>query len=389
MSSPRATLGRLAATAGLLLILGAAVQAAPAAASPLDGKGMWIWYVSASGGSAERIAEKAKRHNIDTVFVKSGDGANYWSQFSRSLVAGLRDRGINVCAWQFVYGGDPRPEARVGARAVDAGADCFVIDAESAYEGRYSAADKYVRVLRRRIGDDFPLALTGFPYVDYHLSFPYSVFLGRGAAEFNLPQIYWKAIGTSVKRAYEHTYTWNRPYDVPIFPLGQTWQDPSHDEVIDFRRYAEEYGANGVSWWSWQETEGREWRWVGRRIRGGIERFEPEQAFPVLDRGDAGDVVIRAQQLLRAAGEDLNVDGTYGGGMVEAVRAFQEEEGLEPTGEIGVATWRALLERRPVNTRWSLRRSARVAAAAGTSPAPASASIDPLAYESGLTPGRP
>ena len=142
-------------------------------ANPYRGDGMWIWYVSrSSGGDLARIAHKAHRHGIETVYIKSSDGSSAWSQFTRSLVSYLHARNLRVCGWQFVYGIHPGAEARRGAEAVRKGADCLVIDAESSYEGRYAAADAYVDKLRRRIGASFPTALTSFPYVDYHPALP-------------------------------------------------------------------------------------------------------------------------------------------------------------------------------------------------------------------------
>ncbi|HWN73409.1 MAG TPA: hypothetical protein VNN15_06345, partial [Solirubrobacterales bacterium] len=165
-----------------------------------DRQGMWVWYVSHSeGGSIGAIVARAKANDIGTVYVKAADGGGAWSQFSRGLVQALHRAGLDVCAWQFVYGDSPVAEARVAAAAVAKGADCFVIDAEADYEGKYAAADRYVRTLRARIGATFPVALAGFPYVDYHPSFPYSVFFGPGGAQFNQPQMYWKTIGTSVR----------------------------------------------------------------------------------------------------------------------------------------------------------------------------------------------
>ena len=93
-----------------------------------------------------------------------------------------------------------------------------MIDAEGQYEGRYAAADRYIRALRARIGAVFPLSLAGFPYVDYHPAFPYSVFFGPGGATFNQPQMYWKAIGTSVRAVFEHTYLFNRALGPPDLP---------------------------------------------------------------------------------------------------------------------------------------------------------------------------
>src|SRR5207244_10304168 len=119
-----------------------------------DGQGMWIWYLSRSdGGSVASIAARAHQAGITTVYVKSSDGStNYWSQFSPQLVAEMHANGLKVCAWQYVYGSDPAGEASLGARAVAAGADCLVIDAEAEYEGRYSSAQSYISALRAAIG---------------------------------------------------------------------------------------------------------------------------------------------------------------------------------------------------------------------------------------------
>ena len=142
--------------------------------SPFVRQGMWIWYVDQSqGGSVPAILRTAHRHGIGTVYIKAGDGATRWDQFNGALVRALHHGGLKVCAWPFVYGDAPVAEAKVGAAAVKKGADCLVIDAESDYEGKYAAADRYIRTLRAAIGEDFPLSLAGFPYVDYHPSFPY------------------------------------------------------------------------------------------------------------------------------------------------------------------------------------------------------------------------
>src|SRR5438093_11943815 len=155
--------------AGLALALGLADTAGAADSTPFRGKGMWIWYVSASAhGSYSRIARKAHRHHIATIYVKSSDGSSAWQQFSPGLVSFMHRRGLRVCAWQYVYGTYPASEASRGAEAVDKGADCLVIDAEAEYERdsihhRYGHADRYVDTLRARIGRHFPVALAGFP----------------------------------------------------------------------------------------------------------------------------------------------------------------------------------------------------------------------------------
>ncbi len=79
------------------------------------------------------------------------------------------------------------------------------------------------------------MALAGFPYVDFHPSFPYSVFLGPGGAQYNVPQMYWRDIGTSVAAVYAHTYSFNRIYQRPIFPLGQLYSNPPSGQIVRFR----------------------------------------------------------------------------------------------------------------------------------------------------------
>jgi hypothetical protein len=342
-------------------------------ANPYRGNGMWIWYVSrSSGGDLRRIARKARRHRVRTVYIKSSDGGDAWSQFSRQLVSFLHARGLRVCAWQFVYGRHPTAEALRGAEAVRKGADCLVIDAESHYEGRYAAADRYVDKLRRRIGARFPTALASFPYVDYHPALPYSVFLGPGGARFNLPQVYWRAIGVGVGEAYRHTFTVNRVYRRPLHPIGQTYDDPPIREIQRFRRLALSYRHDGVSWWSWQETSRKEWRALGRRVDKGVSGVRRPRAYPTLAKGSRGDLVVWAQEHLKGAGRSLRVNGIYKRATVRAVKGFQRSKGLAVDGRIGAKTWRLLLAERPKMVDWSSRARRK---AGGPPPAPASASL--------------
>ena len=366
----------------LLAVVATLLPAASAdAASPFRGDASWVWYVSASGGSAERLARQADRRGLDAVYVKSGDGGSAWSQFDRGLVRAAHHRGLDVCAWQFVYGADPKREARVGAKSEALGADCLIIDAESDYEGRYAAADTYVRSLRRRVGGGFPLALSSFPYVDYHPAFPYSVFLGPGGADANLPQLYWYAIGDPVAAAFRHTYAFNNPYDRRIFPVGQTWMNPPRGQILDFRRLAAGYGSSGVSWWSWQETKRRMWPRLSGRLRGTPPGPRPRHEFAVVEAGSRGDLVVWAQELLRGARLHVPVSGRFGAKTKRAVRALQRRHDLEVTGAVDGATWRVLLGREPEAVAWSRRGNPSGLRPAAGRPAPPTAALPPIADE--------
>lgn len=394
----RCAVGLIAALAAALVIApfaasedGAAPGSGTASASGFDAQGMWIWYVSRShGGDIAQIIGRAKRSRVGTVYIKAGDASSTWSQFSSSLVSALHASGLKVCAWQFVYGDSPYKEANVGAAAVAKGADCLIIDAEGHYEGKYAAADQYIQKLRSQIGPSFPLALAAFPYVDYHPGFPYSVFLGPEGAQYNQPQMYWKTIGTSVRTVYAHTYLYNRVFQRPIYPIGQTYLEPGKRMIKKFRRYALSYGATGVSWWSWQETTGREWGALGRRVRR-IRGFHPSLELPLLKKGSRGDLVVWAQQHLLAAGQaQLPVTGIFGAMTYNAVLAFQQQKGLLADGQIGTTTWRKLLEYTPTRIAWGTEpgtaRGLSVAARPGGASAPLSASLPARRNE--IDPGR-
>lgn len=383
--APRAllllALAAIAALSASAALPGAGAQGPAPQANPIAGNGMWIWYVSrAAGGNVNRIARRARNRNIKVVFIKSGDAGHTWSQFTPQLVSALKSRGLRVCAWQFVYGRRPKAEAWVGAQAKRRGADCLVIDAEGHYEGRYAKASTYIRSLRRRVGASYPVGLTTFPYVDYHPSFPYSVFLGPGGAQYNLPQIYWKTIGDTVKGAFDRTWVWNRQYNRPILPLGQVYLNPPPKQIRRFRKFARAHGFAGVSWWSWQHARPRGWRAVGRRIVPN-RRIRPYESFPFLRQGSRGDVVVWAQQLLAGGGYIGTVTGYFGNATRLAVVSFQGDRGLAQTGKTDTATWKAMLAHlKPLSIRWT-RRGAVRASARNAMPEPWSARLPARAYE--------
>jgi hypothetical protein len=265
--------------------------------------------------------------------------------------------------------------------AVQRGADCFAIDAEADYEGKYAAADRYVRALRARIGDAFPLSLAAFPYVDYHPSFPYSVFLGPGGATYNQPQMYWKTIGTSVREVYEHTYLYNRVYGHPIYPIGQTYEAPGTGAIKLFRRFAASFGGLPPSWWSWQETNGQEWGALGAdSALQPVAGYRQEVVHPVLKRKSKGDLVVWAQQHLVAAGADVPVTGFFGPRTARAVREFKEARGMPANGVIDTDTWEQLLVFTPYRPSWAAAR-ARTGARVRPATRPLSARLPAKAYE--------
>lgn len=330
------------------------VNSGAVAGTPFESQGMWIWYLSKSdGGSVAQIAAQAHAAGVSTLFVKSSDGsANYWSQFSPQLVAELHANGLKACAWQYVYGSEPIGEAALGAEAVADGAECLVIDAEGEYEGHYAAAQTYIDDLRAKIGPNFPLGLASFPYVFDHPSFPYSVFLGPGGAQYNVPQMYWKDIGQSVDTVYANTYIANRVYGRPIFPLGQTYGGVSAEDLLRFREEAVDYGSPGVSFWDWQESGAVDWSTLAAPLEP-LTSVTPNTTWPELSKGEKNDEVLWMQEHLASAIPTQETTGVFGTQTLADVEAFQTAHAIAPTGVVEAATWAALLALPPVAVDWT------------------------------------
>lgn len=314
---------------------------------------MWIWELpNTNGGNVASIVASAKQFGVATLMVKSSDGTRFWtSQFTAALVAALHAGGIKVCAWQYMYGNHPITEAYMGAQAIRDGADCLIIDAETEYEGKYMAAQAYMTRLRKLIGTNFPVALASFPYIDFHPAFPYSVFLGPGGAQYNVPQMYWKDIGVTVDSVFAHTYAYNDIYGRAIYPLGQVYSSPPARQIVRFRQLSRAYGAAGISWWDWQEASTSEWGALSRPA-GPLAGYAAATTMASIGKGAQGDLVVWAQEHLLAAGEQTGVDGSFGAITQIAVENFQVAHGLIADGVIGTQTWTALLSYQPVSIVW-------------------------------------
>src|SRR5215213_2940461 len=123
--------------------------------SPFDGNAMWIWQLPKAGSWAQ-VAKRAKASNVSALYIKSANGRYEWSQFTPAMVDYFQSQGLKVCGWAYLYGGSPKwgsptQEAIASANSyLKDGADCFIMDPESEYEGasRYVAADTYMTKLR-------------------------------------------------------------------------------------------------------------------------------------------------------------------------------------------------------------------------------------------------
>lgn len=339
----------LSSAVAVLAALAGGWLAAGARASPFAGTALWITQVPALG-TPEQLAAQADEAGAHTLFVKAGDGSTPELQFSAALVGGLRAAGQAVCAWTFAYGEDPSAEAAVAIAAVRDGAACLVVDAEGQYDGRYYAAQQYVRALRAALGAGFPIALAGQAEVLEHPQFPYSVFLGPGAFGFDMPQMYWLELGLSVAALYAAAVPENAIYGRPIVPVGQLAGAPAPSELERFRALAGAYGSLGVSFFDLDSAEPGELAALAAPLAPPARRPLP---MATLRAGADGDEIVWAQELLNAAGARLPVGGFFGAQTERALAAFQARHRLPASGALGPATWRALLRLHAREPSWA------------------------------------
>ena len=70
---------------------------------------------------------------------------------------------------------------------------------------------------------------------------------------------------------------------------------------------------------------------------------DPILPWPLVKRGDNVFPVRPLQQLLRARGQAVGVDGSFGPQTEAAVKAFQASKGLAADGIVGPQTWPRLI----------------------------------------------
>jgi peptidoglycan hydrolase-like protein with peptidoglycan-binding domain len=88
---------------------------------------------------------------------------------------------------------------------------------------------------------------------------------------------------------------------------------------------------------------------VGIFTPAALQRYQMQAGSALLARGDRGPAVTELQRELRALdllplGEEFYEDGIYGDQTADAVRAFQDDHGLPPTGSCDVRTRQSIRE---------------------------------------------
>ncbi len=230
----------------------------------LSGKGMMIWKIpSCEGGNATQIASVAKAAGFTHVLIKIADGI-YSYNVNRTnnvdlvppVVSALKNQGIQVWGWHYIYGDNPTGEGQIAASRTKAlGLDGYIIDAESEFKlpGKETAAKNFMTELRKGIPNK-PVALCSFRYPLLHMQFPWKAFLEK--SDYNMPQVYWQEShnpDVQVTRSYNEFQALvpYRPYFAtgPLYPAGG-W-NPTASELTLFMNTCKSLNIPAVNYFTW------------------------------------------------------------------------------------------------------------------------------------------
>jgi hypothetical protein len=230
----------------------------------LQGKGFMIWQIPrCEGGNAEAISSAAQTAGLTNVLIKIADGPypyNIDKTTGRDLVPevaqALRNRGIQVWGWHYVYGAKPSSEAEIAIQRVrDLGLEGYIIDAEVEFKqpGMDAAARQFMADLRKGL-PSLPVALSSFRFPSYHPQLPWKDFLDK--CDYNMPQVYWQSAhnaGVQLRRSVRE-FQALVPYR-PIIPTGPVYKvgdwEPTPADIIEFMDTARSLDLPSANYFEW------------------------------------------------------------------------------------------------------------------------------------------
>lgn len=321
--------------------------AIPAQRGPIPvGKGMWIYVPErAEGGNPDAIVARAVATGLTHLYVRTGSlkGGFIGGPLLDQLLPRAHAAGLRVYAWDFPYLNDVAGDV---TRAVTAiryltpdghRVDGYAADIELRNMGvnvNPETATAFGSTLRRIVGPHFPLiatvprpspALVTYPFAEVVASF-----------DAVAPMVYW--LGRDPAADVIATIQALAPLGKPIIPVGQAYDGsreggpvgvPPRDQLMAFMKAAEEHGAVGVSWWSWQHADQQAWDAV---------RDAPHFTLPAAPAPLSEWQVRAYQTLLSTLGFGTPITGVWDESTANAVGAYQAAARLPQTRAIDAAT---------------------------------------------------
>ncbi len=311
------------------------------------GKGMWLFEPQqVEGGNVAAIVAKSTATGLHYLYVHVGSstGGFFGQSFLDQLLPAAHAAHIRVYGWDFPY--FTPPEADVSRAVTEINyktptgdrIDGFAADIEPEPGVNLSAATagNYSSGLRAAVGPAYPLIGvvprpngTGYPF-------------GAVLSHFDAVAVmdYWldREPGADIAGADATLGGQN----VAMVPIGQAYNgaengvpgSPSAAAISRFMQVAEQTGAVGVSFWSWQATTPEEWDAI---------RSAPQFSLPTAPTAMTPGQIRTWQVLLDSLGFPAWPTGVWDQSSVTAVSKYQRAAHLPVTGVVDDATKAVIL----------------------------------------------
>jgi peptidoglycan hydrolase-like protein with peptidoglycan-binding domain len=306
------------------------------------GKGMWLYQPEkVEGGNVGAIVAKATATGLNYLYLHLGSSTDGFIDpaFLDRLLPAAHAAHIRVYGWDFPYFTPPeadvsRAVAEINHRAPSGDRiDGFASDVEPEPGVNLSpaTAGTYASELRSAVGPGYPLI--GVVPRPNGSGYPYSAVLSHSDAVAVMD--YWlnREPGADIAGANANLAGQN----VAMIPIGQAYNgaengvpgSPSGAAISRFVQVAEQTGAVGVSFWSWQDTTPDEW---------GAIRNAPQFSLPTFPAPMSSGQIRTWQALLSSLGFPVWTTGVWDQGSVAAVSNYQRAAHLPITGVVDDAT---------------------------------------------------
>jgi peptidoglycan hydrolase-like protein with peptidoglycan-binding domain len=306
------------------------------------GKGMWLYEPSkVEGGNVSAIVAKATATGLHYLYVHLGSSTDgFFAQaFLNQLLPAAHAAHIRVYGWDFPFFTPPEADvsralAEIYYRTPSGDRiDGFAPDIEPEPGVNLSAAtaSTYSIEVRNAVGARYPLI--GVVPRPNGSGYPYSSILSHFDAVAVMD--YWLDAepGADIAKADANLAGQN----VAMIPIGQAYNgaengvpgSPSGAAISRFMQVAEQTGAVGISFWSWQDTTPEEWDAI---------RNAPQFTLPTFPAPMTAGQIRTWQVLLSSLGFPAWPTGVWDQSSVTAVSNYQRAAHLPITGVVDDAT---------------------------------------------------
>jgi hypothetical protein len=233
----------------------------------LSGKGWFIWQIPrCERGSPAAIATKAVEAGATHVLLKVAERTypfgfdKHGNDLVPAVTLALKQHGLQVWGWHYVYGDRPKDEARVAIRrTLQLQLDGYVIDAEIEYRqpGKAAAARAFMAALREGLPASTLVALSSYRFPSLHRQLPWRTFLE--GCDYAMPQVYWEQAHNPEQQLARSVAEFSDPGVVgvvrPVVPTGAaygtgSWRATAKD-ITKFLAKARALGLPAANLYSW------------------------------------------------------------------------------------------------------------------------------------------